>query len=168
MSFDIHDDYLTISELAWVREGFSRDFPWFFHDHLNDESNDKPMLGNYYFNHCLIERGQVLSPEHLIVFRPLIDKLNIRLDDIMRMKANLYPRTQRRVHHRSHVDYQPGSGFTALFYLNTNNGLTVVDGKKKIKSVENRMLFFDGSQKHHSTTCTNTNFRITVNFSIFH
>jgi hypothetical protein len=168
MSFDIQDDYLTSSELTWVRGGLSRDFPWFFCDHLNDKSSDKSILGNYYFNHTLIERGQVLSQEYIIVFQPLIERLNIRLDDIMRMKVNLYPRTQIKVHHRSHTDYQPESGYTALFYLNTNNGLTVVDGKKKIKSVENRMLFFDGSQKHHSTTCTNKNSRITINFSIWH
>ena len=168
MSFDIHDDYLTTSELTWIRGGLSGEFPWFFCDNLNDKSSDRPMLGNYYFNHCIIDRGQVLSPEYLVVIQPLIEKLNLRLEDILRVKVNLYPRTQRRVHHRSHVDYQPGDGYTALFYLNTNNGLTVVDGKKKIKSVENRMLFFDGSQKHHSTTCTNKNSRITINFNILH
>ena len=77
---------------------------------------------------------------------------------------NLYPRTQRRVHHSTHIDYQPNSGLrTCLYYVNTNNGVTIFDGKKTVKSIKNRIALFDGSIPHHSTTLTDVNYRCSIN-----
>ena len=44
-----------------------------------------------------------------------------------------------------------------------NNGFTVFDGKRKIRSKKNRAIMFDGSTKHHSTTPTDSNWRCSIN-----
>ena len=151
-------------------------FPWHFVDQLN--GHDLPY--NYYFAHELINQGQVLSnpmvgnQPSFNIFFPIIDKMGMSWESIWRLKVNLYPRTQSRVHHSTHRDYNPGEGGqTLLYYVNTNDGLTVFDekdrkkkrfNKQTIRSVKNRAAFFDGSNKHHSTTPTNCNYRVTINF----
>ena len=55
----------------------------------------------------------------------------------------------------------------AIFYVNTNDGFTVLEDGTEIKSIENRVLLFDPSTKHHSTTCTDKKVRITINFNYF-
>lgn len=54
-----------------------------------------------------------------------------------------------------------------IFYLNTNDGFTILNGETKINSVENRILLFDPSELHSSTTCTNDKCRVNVNFNYF-
>jgi len=54
----------------------------------------------------------------------------------------------------------------AIFYLNTNNGLTVVNNQE-VESIENRLLLFDPTVPHHSTTCTDDKCRVNVNFNFF-
>ena len=68
--------------------------------------------------------------------------------------------------HNNHVDYPfPHKG--AIFYLNTNNGLTILEDKVEVESIENRLLLFDSSKQHKSTTCTDDKCRINVNFNFF-
>jgi LmbE family N-acetylglucosaminyl deacetylase len=40
-------------------------------------------------------------------------------------------------------------------------------GGAEIKSIENRVLLFDPSTEHHSTTCTDQKVRININFNYF-
>ena len=135
-------------------------FPWAFYNDLNGVER----IGNYYFNHQLILNYKVKSNEWLSIFQPLISTIGIPFDNVWRLKVNLYPRTQRRVHHSTHIDYQPNSGLrTCLYYVNTNNGFTIFDGKRKIGSKKNRAILFDGSNKHHSTTPTDCNYRCSIN-----
>ena len=163
MQLRIVDVFLNISQADAI-ENFLVEggFPWYFRDNLNEHTQ----LGNYYSNHTFLEEGEMCSD--------FIDILNdmaslIPVDPTKgytRIKANLYPRTHLRVHHKSHTDYSKGDNqFTCLYYVNTNNGYTIIDGKKKIKSKKNRAIFFDGSLLHHSTTCTDVNYRCSINFS---
>jgi len=135
-------------------------FPWFFHNDLNGVER----MGNYYFNHQVILNYKVQSDQWWPIFEPLISTIGISFDNVWRLKVNLYPRTQRRVHHAPHIDYRPNSGLrTCLYYVNTNNGVTIFDGKKTVKSKKNRAILFDGSNKHHSTTSTDCNYRCSIN-----
>ena len=59
----------------------------------------------------------------------------------------------------------PWNHKTAIFYINSNNGFTVLENDTKIESIENRLLLFNGSKKHHSTSCTNSGARININFN---
>ena len=56
---------------------------------------------------------------------------------------------------------------TAIFYLNNNNGYTLLDPKKKIKikSKANQMLTFDSDVKHGAVLQTDKKRRIVINFN---
>ena len=85
---------------------------------------------------------------------------------MMRIKGNLYQSTETIFHHDNNTDYD-FSHRGAIFYLNTNNGLTVLEDTIEIKSIENRLLIFDASRPHHSTTCSDDKCRVNVNFNFF-
>jgi len=56
----------------------------------------------------------------------------------------------------------------AIYYLNTNNGYTLFkEGKKKINSVKNRMIFFDSDAYHLGTNSTDCKNRLVLNFNYF-
>ena len=135
-------------------------FPWYFTNNLNEKS----YVGNYYFNNVVIRDHRVENGLWLPIFEPLVNRIGISFNDVWRLKVNLYPRTHLRVHHEPHCDYEPDCGLrTCLYYVNNNNGMTVFDGKKKVRSKKNRAILFDGSNKHHSTTPTNCNWRCSIN-----
>ena len=85
---------------------------------------------------------------------------------LMRVKGNLFPSTDNLIHHEDHFDY-PCEHRGAILYLNTNDGLTVLENEVEVESVENRLLLFDPSKMHHSTTCTTKPYRMNVNFNFF-
>ena len=166
MKIEIVDNFLSSYNSNILMDTFSGKrygagiFQWAFCNDMNYES----YLGNYYFNHVLVVNYEVIDSHWMPLFIPLLDKLKIALSNVYRLKVNLYTRTQRRVHHSSHKDYTSNEGFrTALYYVNTNNGVTIFDGKRTVKSIENRIALFDGSNKHHSTTPTDCNYRCSIN-----
>tara|TARA_B100000427_G_C15203053_1_gene461223 strand:- start:53 stop:571 length:519 start_codon:yes stop_codon:yes gene_type:complete len=167
MKIDIVDDFLSSYHADMYEKifnGMNRgldDFQWYFSNNLNG----KFYLGNYYFNNNVFSRVDNVNNQNLMhLFDSILFKLQVPLDRLWRIKVNLYPRTQFRVHHFSHTDYEPNIGLrTCLYYVNTNNGMTVFDGKKKIRSKKNRAILFDGSNTHHSTTPTDVNYRCSIN-----
>jgi hypothetical protein len=74
--------------------------------------------------------------------------------------------TETIIHHDNHIDYE-FSHRGAIFYLNTNNELTVLKDKIEVEAIENRLLLFDASKPHHSTTCSDDKCRVNVNFNFF-
>lgn len=132
-------------------------FPWYYHNDLNG----KKKIGNFYFNHTMVDDGKQYSD--LLDIHPILALIGLSPDRCTRIKANLYPRTQWRVYHQEHDDYPPKLGFqTALYYVNTCNRVTKI-GNKKIKSVKNRLVVFDGSIPHQSSTPTNVNAGCSIN-----
>ena len=102
----------------------------------------------------------IIAPEfeHLV---PIIEKLNYKA--LIRIKANMYPSTENILEHAPHQDFTfPNK--SALYYVNSNDGYTMVHGNK-IESIKNRMVVFDGSIEHYSTNCTDAQVRVSVNFN---
>ena len=166
MKIEIIDDFLpsyqSDSYVKLFGEMPCGEFPWYYEDDLNQNS----YLGNYYFNHMIVNMGTFTKTgeQYIHLFIPLLSRLKLSMENLWRLKANLYPRTQRIFHHRSHTDYDPDSGLgTCLYYVNNNNGMTVFDGKRKVRSRKNRAILFDGSNRHHSTTPSNCNWRCSIN-----
>jgi hypothetical protein len=93
-------------------------------------------------------------------------KQMLKIKSLMRIKVNNYPRTSKLIHHKNHMDY-PFKHKGALFYVNDCDGLTVLEDGTEIESVANRLLLFDASKPHHSTTTTNKPRRININFNYF-
>ena len=95
---------------------------------------------------------------------PLLDKLKARC--LIRVKANLYPNTERLHEHPMHID-RDFSHSGAILSLNTCDGYTKLKDGTKIDSVANRVLLFDASEEHCSTTTTDDFARFNININYF-
>jgi|TARA_R110002073_G_scaffold147508_1_gene300264 hypothetical protein len=159
----------------------SNTFPWYFSSDVAYSDNrkdfgeeqkfaDAPMtheqrqwsfysIHTVYFNHQKLSTNEVWEK-----VKPLLDKTGVK--SLLRMKVNMYPKTPKVVHHKDHLDY-PWSHNGAIFYLNDNDGITVLNDGTEVESVANRILLFDSSKPHHSTTCTNADRRLNINFNYF-
>ena len=65
-----------------------------------------------------------------------------------------------------HIDFD-FSHKGAILYINSCNGYTKLEDGTKIDSVANRILFFDPSTPHCSTTTSDTTARFNINFNYF-
>jgi len=142
-----------------------RDFPWFYNPSVTyTEYNDKTEehLDNYYFTHIFYYDN---NPSYFLkILNPLLEK--IKIEKIIRVKGNLRTRTRDIIINQPHQDFSY-SHKGAIYYLNTNNGFTVLNDGTKIESIENRILFFDPSISHSSTTCSNEKIRANININYY-
>ena len=162
MEHKIIDNFLSQKNFLEVKNFMlNPKFPWLLTPTVSEKKENLPISASYYFTH-LFWSGFHAEPEAQ-AFSPILNQIECRA--IIRIKANLYPSTETLVHHMDHIDYDfPHRG--AIFYLNTNDGLTVVNNQE-VESIENRLLFFDPTVPHHSTTCTNDKCRVNINFNFF-
>ena len=114
-------------------------------------------------SHLVYLKGIILSPVYDSIV-PVLDELEVKA--LMRIKCNLYP-NQGEVHeHEPHVDFEfPHKA--AILYINTCDGYTKLADDTKIDSVANRILLFDASIPHVSTTTSNQTARFNINFNYF-
>ena len=117
----------------------------------------------FYMSHLVYLKGIILSPVYDSIV-PVLDELEVKA--LMRIKCNLYP-NQGEVHeHEPHVDFEfPHKA--AILYINTCDGYTKLADDTKIDSVANRILLFDASTFHCSTTCNDQKARFNINFNYF-
>jgi hypothetical protein len=163
MSYKIIDNALPDEEFFKIKSFIlNPDFPWNLTPMVTNDEENLPTNASYYFTHEFWS-GFNTEPQAQ-VFAPLLNIMECNA--IMRIKGNLYPSTEIIIHHDNHIDYEfPHKG--AIFYLNTNNGLTILEDKINIESIENRLLLFDPSKPHRSTTCTDDKCRVNINFNFF-
>jgi hypothetical protein len=160
--FEIYDNFLEKNDFDLISGVFFSDqINWFFSKNI-DEKIKENSFGHNFFCHMIYQDNQVCS-DHFRILRPILEKLDVK--SIIRIKANMYLNQGKYVKHRPHSDFS-FQHKTALFYLNNNNGHTIIDDTK-IESVENRVVLFDGSIKHSSTNCTDKNRRLNINFNYF-
>lgn len=160
--FEIIDNFLSQEDFNNIKNFMlNSHFPWNLTPVVSNDKENLPMIGSYYFTHEFWSGFH--TEQESQIFAPILNQIECRA--IIRIKGNLYPSTETLIHHMNHIDFEfPHRG--AIFYLNTNDGLTVIDGKE-VESIENRLLLFDPTVPHHSTTCTNEKCRINVNFNFF-
>ena len=156
----IIDNALDVETFSTIRQLCcdSQNLPYYLETDISGMGEEE----NCYFTHLFYNNDTVCS-NYMKWGQQIKDYLKVKA--FMRIKANLYPRTDTIVHHRDHVDLNfPHNA--AILYLNTNNGLTVI-GDTEVESVANRILLFDPQVLHHSTTCTDAQFRSNINFNYF-
>ena len=135
--------------------------PWYFNSSVGhaDDVNNKL----FYMTHMFYDRNVPRSRHYEKLF-PLLQELGIADWGLIRLKANLYPNTERLQEHPMHMDYRFRHS-AAILSLNTCDGYTKLMDGTKIDSVANRMLLFDASEKHCSTTTTNVLARMNININ---
>jgi|TARA_B100000085_G_scaffold266360_1_gene274963 phage anti-repressor protein len=159
------------SFLEIKKEIFSDDFPWYFSDVKSYEENnwEEDELYNCQHVHTFFAvRTRERSGWYSLLI-PILKRLKAR--DIIRIKVNSTPKTERVIKHNFHVDIDDAKEFgypsstTTVYYLNTNDGYTEFETGERVNSVENRMVIFDSTTRHRSTTCTNQRRRVVLNFN---
>ena len=154
-TFNLFQNYILSPQMVWN---------WNEYIIINDEKF-KGDSNQYQFAYTFYDMNEDRQQNKLY---PLIEPFLLKLKPnlLRRIKINLNPRT---VFHRSggyHTDfpYFP-TAKTAVYYVNTNNGYTIVKGYGKVESVENRMVIFDSDILHTGVSCTDEKRRIVVNFN---
>ena len=170
--YELVDSFLDEEELESLEsELLSKQFPWFLNPQIDKKSSYYVGRDNLQFSHTAYAKDDMKS-NWLQDFGCLLDRMNIFT--LLRVKVNYLPRTEKRVTHDFHVDIEdsnaPKNINTSIFYLNTNNGVTIFeDTKEEVESVSNRIITFPSYLRHTGTTHTDKDVphRILVNFNYF-
>jgi hypothetical protein len=162
MQYEVIDNYLKQEEFERIRNiMMGQEFPWYYQPDVAFAG--KHIDRTMYFTHNFYKDYLVYSNFYGLL-SPLIFKISPNA--IVRVKGNMFPNIGSFLSHERHVDYEfKHKG--AIYYLNTNNGPTVLEDGTKIDSVENRILFFDSSKEHNSTHCTDQKVRVNININYF-
>lgn len=165
MKHKVIDNLLDKDVFKKIQETvLSENTPWFFQESVEFPKNHKEYRKdmNFYFSHLIFNQKINSSLFELIL--PILKFLKYKA--LIRVKLNFYPKTDKLVIHRPHKDYEyKHKG--AIFYFNTNNGKTILNDKTEIDSIENRLLLFDASKFHQSTSTTNAKARVNMNINYF-
>jgi len=161
--YKVIDNFLETEKFLKIKNSIlNPNFSWNLTPSVSNLKENLEVTSSYYFTH-LFYSGFNVDP-NCYIFGDILNQLEVK--SLIRIKANLYPSTNDIKYHEPHIDYSyEHQG--AIFYLNTNNGLTILSDGTKINSVENRILLFDPSELHSSTTCTDDKCRVNVNFNYF-
>ena len=170
---EIIDNFLNKDDFEELRKFLmSPRSQWRFVDfiaHKDGRDNDK----DGYFVHSFTDRDPetfkerfLISPDYQKVSK-LMDciKKKLNYSQILRVRSSLYPRREKQKPDPFHVDYNFNHK-VCIFYLNTNNGFTLFESGEKVNSIANRLLIFDGLEKHCSVVQTDTTARYIININL--
>ena len=176
MSYKIVDNFLEKKAFEYLQnliissDDDDKDFPWKIITEVASKSYEESynpkiekQLWNWYAVHPIYDTLPK-SP----YFDNILDifKDTWELKSLMRIKVNFYPYTSEVKEHASHQDYN-FSHHGAVFSLNTCDGFTRMSNGDKVDSVANRIVFFDPSEYHNSSTTSNAKGRYNINFNYF-
>lgn len=166
MNYIVIDNFLNTQDFEKIKEHMLSPWvEWAYNSFVampDHELRNDPY--DFQFTHTFYFKGQPRS-QWLEVIDPILQKLNPSA--LVRIKANLQPRTPNIITHQYHYDHDNFDGKIGIFYINNNDGYTIFEDGTKIESVENRMLIFDGNILHTGTTCTNQKVRCLINFMFY-
>ena len=171
MYYNIIDDVIEEFEADQLEHYFltSNQFNgWTFTPFVSQYQENNKRLDDFYFYHIIYMQPtrstQSIKSPAMNHIPHLLDRLNFKA--LIRARANLYTNVGRIVEHDPHTDYN-WSHNSAVYFVNTNNGYTTLGDGTKIESIKNRLVIFDGSTPHFSSTCTDKQARVTLNFNFF-
>ena len=160
---EVVDNFLPDNEFQIIRDRIScNKFPWF---HNADIAYNNATDGGY-FTHLFFDNFDRTSKDFTLIL-PVLKKLNLRA--LIRIKANCYLKTPKIIRHGFHVDYKWGPTNGMVFSINDCNGGTFLRERtdRLIASKANRAVFFDAAAEHASTSCTDKDVRLNINFNYF-
>jgi hypothetical protein len=120
-----------------------------------------------------------------------LSNLGIEYNQLLRIRIGFITRTPETIIHKAHTDY-PIPHMTALYYVNDSDGDTILYNEmdcvnidtynytldlsekhknidlsigKRIEPKADRMVIFDGTRYHSSSTPTKNDFRIVITYN---
>jgi hypothetical protein len=168
MDYEVIDNFLSYAEFEEIKSEFTNsDIQWYYNDFVSSsDEKTKDEHWNWYFTHTIYNFDAPQSSKYPILNKVFRNKFIQRFafKSWIRMKASWYPFTSELQEHQQHCDYNFDHK-TAVFGLNTCNGFTRMSNGDKIESVENRLIIFNGSKNHNSTTTSNSKYRMNININ---
>lgn len=172
---NIIDNYLSTEDFNLLKNTLlGSDFPWYLCPTkvlYNEESIVEDKY-NYQFTH-IFYNNYVVRSDWFNIIAPLINPIVLpnKTIELVRIKANLLPATHDIIQYDYHTDVEYTSDFdnfekyTAVFYVNTNNGFTILADGTKIESIENRLVSFSSDTEHAGSSCTDQKTRCVINLN---
>ena len=152
------DEALDASQFQKIQTAFMGDAcPWFFSHGVTHQDD-----GHTQFVHGVYTGGEPASNLWPLL-RPVLQVLDAA--SAMSIKANLVVRTDAIEEHAMHNDNPLQDAYTAVYYINTNDGYTYFEDGQRVGSVANRLVIFPSTMKHGGTSCTDQACRIVLNFN---
>ena len=157
-------------ELLQNRIIWNYDFPWYLSNKIEYGGDRVEVSDGFAGTHLFFYMGSPVSVNEInisnmcSIVQPILDVLKPK--SLLRIKANFYPQTASLVEHDQHWDF-PFTHKGAIFCLNTCDGFTRFDDQSVVSSIENRLIIFDTSKLHNSTTCTDERGRFNIAFNYF-
>jgi len=156
----IYKNFLNTEEFNPIQETLSSAyFPWYYNEGVVKKNDGHAQLIHTFFD----KDKNYINSDYYTLLQPLLQK--IKPFTLLRIKANLTLKTESPIEYGFHVDFPLSKITTALFYVNTNNGYTLFENKKKIKSVANTYVEFDSTLSHTGISSTDTLNRLVINFN---
>ena len=157
----------------------TKQVPWRYQTAIVGGGEEKEDWRLFYLTHMAYNHTQT-SPFCQKIWNYVENRLDVK--SLMRMIINMYPNTETLKEHGMHFDY-PFPHTAGILSMNTCDGYTKIESKSKVRggielmkskeryvkidSVANRMLLFDASNPHTSSTTTNKTVRVNINFNYF-
>lgn len=139
---------------------FSNRFEWYYEEHMVE--NDPGC-----FSHCFYDFSRIKS-NYFENLEPILFKLEVK--SLIKIRTNLYISQKEIYESEWHNDFPYENSMTAILYLNSCNGKTVLkldDEIKEVESIENRMLIFPAKTEHKMISQTDSKRRMVINFNYF-
>jgi len=163
-NYTVIDNFLSNEKFNLIHNCLTSDnFPWYFQSNISFK-NDKTQSYNFYMTHRIYDEERPLSNHFELIKNTLLESIYVK--SLIRIKANLYlPSRGKEVYH--HAKHRDGvfKHQGALFYLTNCDAPTTMDDGYEVQSVENRLLLFDATSPHSSSSPTNSSHRVTINFN---
>ena len=136
-------------------------FPWYYSDIITNKNDTNDKL--YFVHHIYNSKQPGITSDWCNLFNKFLKKLNYK--SLIRIKANLYIGTKKKVIHEAHKDYLYNHK-GCILYMNDNNGCTYFKDRT-VTPKANRAILFDPSIPHSSSLCDDQKRRVTINFNYF-
>ena len=167
LNYKIIDNFLEKEDFyKFQKEIFNtHNVPWFYRNSQITESiNDIDDVG--YFSLSFFNNYSNKFNEFNYFLYKIYEKLNCQA--LIESRANLIIKQKENKKLYFHTDNKFKCK-TAIFYMNTNNGATILDIDERIKidSIENRMFIFDSQIDHCALIQSDTKRRILININYF-
>lgn len=170
---EIIDNFLPEEEFYRIKNliVYNGEFPFYISDIVafpknNIESEKESRYWDSYIAHTIYDNDVPYSDYYNLFADIFIKKFKeMRIfKSLLRIKVNYYPATEEIKEHYQHVDTDFES-CGAVYSLNTCDGFTRLHDGTRVDSIQNRIVFFDSSKPHNSSTTSNTKGRYNINFN---
>ncbi len=163
MGLKIKDNFLDSDHLQEIDKLVHTNFPWYLNKEQVTGADD-----GYWFGHIIYDEDVPKSD----LYNPLIKifKSYLKYISLCRIHVNLVVRQETPSISAFHTDLDLHSKdeekiTTAIFYLNTCNGVTEFKDGDKVDTVRNRLIMFPTNTSHRAIGQTDTDERIVLNFN---